>query len=163
MTDRPRPLLMSVDAIPGTSAVSHLAAQPADLSTRVGVTRQPGIGAPGVHLMELTAPLSPHPTRRRRGHECRLRRERAGTVFLDLHEGATAVFRHPPKHGRVSEEADDLVQRHHAGMQGFSLGSAMLPPESGALIEWSHLENRPLLRAAHGVVLCWLLERRTAA
>lgn len=73
------------------------------------------------------------------------------------------MFRHPPKHGRVSEEPDDLVQRHHAGMQGFSLGSAMLPPESKALIEWSHLENRPPLRAARGVALCWLLERRTAA
>ena len=36
------------------------------------------------------------------------------TVSLDMHEDA-AVFRHPPQHGRVAEELDDLVQRHHAG------------------------------------------------
>ena len=36
------------------------------------------------------------------------------TAFPDMREDA-GLFRRPPQHGRVADELDDLVQRHHAG------------------------------------------------
>ena len=45
--------------------------------------------------------------------------------------------------------------------RGYSLGTAALPAGFDRFIEWSHLENRPFLRAAHGVALSRLqLDRR---
>ncbi len=40
--------------------------------------------------------------------------------------------------------------------KGFALGEAAIPPGYADLIEWSHIENRPFFRAAHGLVLCHL-------
>ena len=39
-------------------------------------------------------------------------------------------------------------------LRGFEVGRAAIPPEYAGVIEWDLLENRPFLRAAHGVVLC---------
>ena len=58
--------------------------------------------------------------------------------------------------GLALYEQGETERALEACMQGFSLGSALLPPGTGALIEWAHVENRPFLRAAHGVVLCRL-------
>ena len=38
--------------------------------------------------------------------------------------------------------------------RGFSLGTELLPADFREFIEWGYLDNRPFLRAAHGVVLC---------
>ncbi len=40
--------------------------------------------------------------------------------------------------------------------RGYSLGTAVLPDGFEEFIEWRHLENRPFLRAAHGVALSQL-------
>lgn len=48
--------------------------------------------------------------------------------------------------------------------RGYSLGTAVLPAGFDRFIEWSDLENRPFLRAAHGVALSRLrLDRRGEA
>lgn len=48
--------------------------------------------------------------------------------------------------------------------RGYSLGAAALPAGFDQFIEWSDLENRPFLRAAHGVALSRLqLDRREEA
>lgn len=44
--------------------------------------------------------------------------------------------------------------------RGYALGAELLPAGFEAFIEWRHLENRPFLRAAHGLVLCHLRLRR---
>ena len=43
-----------------------------------------------------------------------------------------------------------------AGLCGLALGEEAIPPDFEGKVEWSFLENRPFLRAAHGVVLCHL-------
>ena len=40
--------------------------------------------------------------------------------------------------------------------RGYSLGTDVLPAGFQAFVEWNYLENRPFLRAAHGVALCQL-------
>ena len=45
--------------------------------------------------------------------------------------------------------------------RGFSLCMEVLPSGFEAVIEWGHLENRPFLRAAHGMTLCQLKLGRT--
>ena len=40
--------------------------------------------------------------------------------------------------------------------KAFTLGEAAIPHGYSGLIEWSHDDNRPFLRAAYGVVLCQL-------
>lgn len=41
-------------------------------------------------------------------------------------------------------------------LQGVLAGERAIPPGFTGSIEWGHLENRPFLRAIHGVVLCHL-------
>ena len=43
-----------------------------------------------------------------------------------------------------------------AGLCGLALGDEAIPPDFEGKVEWSFLENRPFLRAAHSVVLCYL-------
>lgn len=43
-----------------------------------------------------------------------------------------------------------------ACQRGFVLGQRAIPAEFAGVIEWGFLQNRPFLRAAHGVVLCHL-------
>lgn len=38
--------------------------------------------------------------------------------------------------------------------RGFNLGEAALPPDFSGTLKWTHLDNRPFLRAASGVVEC---------
>lgn len=40
--------------------------------------------------------------------------------------------------------------------QGFDIGACAIPVKFSGVIEWGFLENRPFLRAAHGVLLCHL-------
>lgn len=40
--------------------------------------------------------------------------------------------------------------------RGFEIGEHTIPAEFSGVIEWGFLENRPFLRAAHGVLLCHL-------
>ena len=44
--------------------------------------------------------------------------------------------------------------------RGYALGTELLPAGFEAFIEWKYLENRPFLRAAHGLFLCRLRLRR---
>lgn len=44
-----------------------------------------------------------------------------------------------------------------AYLGGFMLGESAIPPAFRGVIEWGYLGNRPFLRAAHGVVLCYLV------
>lgn len=43
-----------------------------------------------------------------------------------------------------------------AGLRGLALGEDAIPSDFEGKVEWGSLENRPFLRAAHGVVLCYL-------
>ena len=43
-----------------------------------------------------------------------------------------------------------------AGLRGLALGEEAIPPDFEGKVEWGFLENRPFLRAAHSVVLCYL-------
>ncbi len=47
-----------------------------------------------------------------------------------------------------------------AYMRGFALGAEAIPSDFHGMIEWSYLENRPFLRAAHGAVFCHLRLRQ---
>jgi tetratricopeptide (TPR) repeat protein len=43
-----------------------------------------------------------------------------------------------------------------AGLCGLALGEEAIPSDFDGKVEWGFLENRPFLRAAHSVVLCYL-------
>ena len=53
-------------------------------------------------------------------------------------------------------EQDEPERALDACMNGLALGEKAIPPDFDGTIEWSHLDNRPFLRAAYGVVLCCL-------
>ncbi|MDE0447649.1 MAG: hypothetical protein OXH96_13330 [Spirochaetaceae bacterium] len=87
-------------------------------------------------------------------------------------------------HNQYLTELKDLVARHpgfidghaHVGfalleqdrpklalkasLRGLALGEEAIPSGFEGRIAWSSLENRPFLRAAHGVVLCYLRLRQ---
>ena len=94
--------------------------------------------------------------------------------LLDYHDGGRLT------HNRYVTELKDLVARHpgfidghahlgfalleqdrpklalRASLRGLALGEEAIPSGFEGRIEWGFLENRPFLRAAHGVVLCYL-------
>jgi tetratricopeptide (TPR) repeat protein len=57
--------------------------------------------------------------------------------------------------GFVMLEQGKAKQALDACERGLGIGLAAIPRTYRGLIEWSWLENRPFLRAAHGVALCY--------
>ncbi len=58
--------------------------------------------------------------------------------------------------GNAIYEEGRFEQALESYRSGFSLCMTVLPASFEAFIEWGHLENRPFLRAAHGIALCQL-------
>ena len=58
--------------------------------------------------------------------------------------------------GNALHEQGRLEQALTSYTRGFSLCFDVLPSGFESFIEWGHLENRPFMRAAHGVALCQL-------
>lgn len=66
--------------------------------------------------------------------------------------------------GYAMIEKGDPNSGLEACLHGLQIGLNALPKDFAGLIEWRYLENRPFLRAAHGVVLCHLrLKQRREA
>ena len=58
--------------------------------------------------------------------------------------------------GYAAYERGEFESALKACERGYSLGMRAIPAGFEKFIEWGYLENRPFLRAAHGVVLCRL-------
>ncbi len=56
--------------------------------------------------------------------------------------------------GIALSERGELECALDAFMRGFTLGESAIPSGFNGTIEWGWLENRPFLRAAHGVAVC---------
>ena len=67
--------------------------------------------------------------------------------FIDGHAHLGSAFLY--EEGKTERARD-------AYMRGFMLGAEAIPADFNGTIEWGFHENRPFLRAAHGVVLCYL-------
>ena len=64
--------------------------------------------------------------------------------------------------GYAAYEQGEFETALKACERGYSLGMQAIPAGFEQFIEWGYLENRPFLRAAHGVVLCRLKLRQRA-
>lgn len=58
--------------------------------------------------------------------------------------------------GNAAYERGEFESALEACERGYALGMQAIPAGFEQFIEWGYLENRPFLRAAHGVVLCRL-------
>ncbi|MBC8951064.1 lipopolysaccharide assembly protein LapB [Xenorhabdus sp. TS4] len=70
--------------------------------------------------------------------------------FIDSHAHLSFAFH---RQGKPKKALD-------AALAGVAIGECLIPEGFHGVIEWGYLENRPFLRALHGVVLAYMRLRR---